>query len=297
MRKELEIDVKPLIRKLEAAIRKLTEGRIMSRYRRVFKGKGLEFEDFRVYKEDDDSGRIDWKASMRSSKLLIREYKEERDLDIYFLVDVSSSMVFGSTKKLKNEYAAELVAVLSYFILNSRDNVGLFMFNGEVVKKIFPANKRDQYYLILKNLVDAKLYGGGCNLTNAIELITNSTKKKSVVIIVSDFLGLKDDSWIESIKIASVKFDLIGFMIRDPRDEKLPRNVGKVIISDPFSNKEVLIDPDEIGDEYESYTKQQRENVKKIFTRFGADLIEMHTDEDFIKPLLMFLKGRERKFV
>ncbi len=297
MRKELEVDVKPLIRKLEAAIRRLTEGRIMSKYRRVFKGKGLEFEDFRIYKEDDDSSRIDWKASMRSSKLLIREYKEERDLDIYFLVDVSSSMVFGSTKRLKNEYAAELVAVLSYFILNTGDNVCLFMFNGEVVKKIFPANKRDQYYIILKNLIDANLYGGNCDLSGAIELVTNSTKKKSVMIIVSDFLGLKDESWIESIKIASVKFDLIGFMVRDPRDEKLPRNIGKVVVSDPFSNKEFLIDPDEIGDDYEAYAKQQKDNVKKIFMRYGADLIEVNTNEDFVKPVLMFLKGRERKFV
>lgn len=297
MRKELEIDVKPLIRKLEAAIRKLSEGRIMSRYRRVFKGKGLEFEDFRVYHEDDDASRIDWKATVRAGKTLIREYKEERDLDIYFLVDISSSMVFGSTKRLKNEYAAELVAALSYFILNTGDNVGLIMFNGDVVKKIIPANKRDQYYTILKGLVDASLYGGECNLAKAIKYVSDSTKKRGVLIVVSDFLGLKDESWIEAIKIASVKFDLIGFIVRDPRDESLPRGIGKVMISDPFSNKETLVDPDEIGEEYEAYAKKQKARIKGIFNRYGSDLIELYTDKDFVKPVLLFLKGREREFV
>jgi len=297
MKKELEIDVKPLIKKLEAAIRKLTEGRIMSRYRKVFKGKGLEFEDFRVYHEDDDSSRIDWKATVRAGKTLIREYKEERDLDVYFLVDISASMVFGSTKKLKNEYSAELVSALSYFILNSGDNVGLIMFNGNIVKNIIPANKRTQYYVLLKNLVDANLYGGECNLAKAIKYVTDSTKKRGVMIVVSDFLGLKNDDWVEAIKIASVKFDLIGFIVRDPRDEKLPRGIGKVTISDPFSSKEILVDPDEIGKEYEDYAKKQKNVIKRIFTRYGSKLIELYTDQDFVKPVLLFLKGREKEFV
>ena len=112
--KRLEINAVPLIKKMEFVLEKLAEARLVSRYRRIFKGKGLEFLDFRAYTEQDDSKRIDWKPSVKANKLLIKEFKEERDLDVYFLVDCSSSMVFGSTKKLKNEYAAEIVAALTH---------------------------------------------------------------------------------------------------------------------------------------------------------------------------------------
>jgi uncharacterized protein (DUF58 family) len=97
MVKKLRMNVASVVRELEVALKVLTEAKIMSRYRRIFKGKGLEFEDFREYTVNDDASSIDWKASKRANRLLIRRFKEERDMNIFILVDVSSTMLFGST--------------------------------------------------------------------------------------------------------------------------------------------------------------------------------------------------------
>ena len=290
--RELNVDVKHLVKRMEAILQKLAEARIMSRYRRIFKGKGLEFEDFREYNEDDDASRIDWKASVRANKTLIKRYKEERDLDIYILFDVSSSMVFGSTEKLKNEYAAEFVAALSHIILFTGDKAGLFMFSDSVIKKVLPANNQDQFYVILRNLLDPNNYGGGCNLGKAIREIINFSKEKGIMVIVSDFIGLEKD-WEEGIKVASAKFDVMGVMIHDPRDEVLPRNVGKVLIKDPFSKREIMVDPDEIADKYEKYALEQKLYVKRVFTQYHADFLDLRTDKDFVVPFLSILKRRE----
>jgi len=294
--KQLSVNVRPLVSKIQIILEKLAEARLASKYRIIFKGEGLEFEDYRVYTENDDSSRIDWKASMRANKTLIKEYIEERDLDINILVDTSSSMVFGSTEKLKNEYAAEFVAALSHLIIQTGDKPGLFMFADTIRKKIPAANTDNQFYLILKDLINPENYGGHCHLNEAVKQIMSTTRKRGVLIIVSDFIGL-EENWFESLKISSQKFDIIGVMIQDPRDQVLPKGIGKILISDPFSNQELLVDPDMIGDEYEEYTTKQKEKVMHAFRSVNADFLDLTTDKSFIIPLLHLLERRERELV
>lgn len=296
MAKEISVQVRPFIKKMQLIMQKTAEARLMSRYRAIFKGKGLEFEDFRTYNsEEDDVSRIDWKASTRANKILIRQFKEERDLDIIILLDVSASMVFGSTNKLKCEFAAELAGALSYVIIETGDKPGLFMFSDKIVKKIPPASSRDQYYMMLKAMIDPKYYGGrGCDLEAAISFIMTYTSRRGVLVVISDFFGLKK-GWGDALKIASAKFDVICMMIRDVRDEVIPKGVGKIFLADPFSSKEILVDPDLLYKEYEEFAKKQIEHIKHICIVNNADFLELKVGDDFVKPILTLLKRRERE--
>ena len=103
-KRELKIDLTKNIKKLEITTRRLVGAQLIGSYKSAFKGHGLEFANYKEYTQNDDASLIDWKASVRTGKLLIKEYEEERKLDVFFLIDVSSSMVFVSTDKLKNEY-------------------------------------------------------------------------------------------------------------------------------------------------------------------------------------------------
>ncbi len=294
MTKELQVNVKPLIKKMETVLQKLSEARIMSKYRKIFKGKGLEFLEFREYRQDDDSSRIDWKATLKANKPLIKVFKEERDLDVYILLDVSNSMIFGSTEKLKSEYSVEIVAAISHIVLSTGDKAGLLMFSDRIKKVIPPINTNYQYYAILKACVDGNLYGGGLDFDMAIKYVMNIAKRESLLIIVSDFFGL-NENWDNSLKIASIKFDVIGIMVRDIRDEELPRNIGKVLVKDPFSDREILIDPDLEAESYRAYTLEKKEQIKRVFTKYDSDFIEVKTNEDFVKPFLTLLERREIK--
>ena len=292
MDNKMNVDVVTLVKKMELSLRLLIENRISSKYRSVFKGEGLEFENYREYAPGDDASRIDWRASARGAKTLVKEFREERDLSIYFLLDVSSSMIFGSGEKLKNEYAAELVASLSHFILQMGDNVGLYMFNDEVRYLVSASSSSNQYYSILKSLVDSSHYGGGYNLKNSIEYVLKTTKRKGMLFIISDFIGLKP-GWDDAIKIATGKFDVVGVMIRDRRDLELPGGTGQVVISDPFTGKTMLVDPDEIKQDYEKFSKTFEEAIHKKFSGVNADFFQLVTDEPFVKPIINFFRRRE----
>src|SRR3989344_6963469 len=103
--KELNVNFPPLIKKREMSSRRGMFGPLTGEYRSAFKGRGLEFTGYRKYDPSDDASLIDWKASLRSKDLVVREMVDERNLEILFAFDVSSSMSFASGEKLKNEYA------------------------------------------------------------------------------------------------------------------------------------------------------------------------------------------------
>jgi uncharacterized protein (DUF58 family) len=289
---QMNIEVLALVKKLEIAVKILVQNRVMSRYRSVFRGRGLEFEGYREYTQSDDAEMIDWKATVRSKQTVVRQFQEERNLDIHFLFDVSSSMLFGSTDKLKSEYAAEFIASLAHFMLGAGDNVGLYMYSDEVRHFLPCTGGNEQFYAIMKSLVNTELYGGPCDLQNAINFIIRSARKESLLVIVSDFIGLKE-GWKDSIKLATGKFDVIGVMIRDPRDRELPKNIGQIVISDPFSKRTMLIDPEEIGDEYERFAQMNEEQIKRGFIDNNGDFIEFTTEVSFIRPLVNFFKRRQ----
>jgi len=293
MVEKLRMDIPSVIRELEVALKVLTEARIMSRYRRVFKGKGLEFEDFRDYTTSDDASLIDWKASKRSNKIVIRRFKEERDMNIFILLDVSSSMLFGSTEKLKYEYAAEMVAALANFVLQSGDRVSLVMFTDRVVRYVKPGKGIKHFYIMLKHLLNPRYYGGGFNIGSALNFIMNATGEKSIAFLISDFIGM-EETWERSIKLSAGKFDGIAVMVRDPRDEKLPPGTGQVVIADPYSDKEMLIDDNRRDrEEYGRYVRSQEEQLRKSLMAGMWDYVEVSTKDSFVMPIIKFFKRRE----
>jgi len=297
MKRRLEIDISKSIKKLHLITKQLITEEVVGGYKSVFKGRGLEFDSYRDYMPDDDSTMIDWKASKRANKLMVRKYVEERSIDVFFLVDISNSMVFGSSVKLKNEYGAEVVIALSHAVLMAGDKVGLALFNDKIVSKIPPVSGMKQFNKIIGNLKDPENYGGGFDLENALSFPLTYLKHKGVLFIISDFIGMKDESWKKPLKWLSTKFDVVCIMIRDPRDKIMPKDMkGQVLIADPYSEKELLIDPKILGDVYFRYVNEQEKNIKNTMRECRSDFITIYTDESFVKPILNLFNMRKKRW-
>ena len=290
---ELKLNLKPLIKKLEVSTKRGFIDILTGSYKSSFKGKGLDFEGYRGYISGDDANMIDWKATLRSQDLLVKVLTEERNVNIIFLVDVSSSMSFASIDKLKNEYAAELVASLSFAAIQAGDSVGLVMFNDKIVKFLPPAMGNKQYFMI-KTLSNPKLYEGKFDFSRVITELINSFKRGAIVVIVSDFIGLGED-WEKYLNAASERFEIIGMMVRDPRDYEMPEDVGQIVISDPYSDKEVLIDTATLKEEYEASVKEQIKYVKHTFIKSKANFLELRTDKPFLNHVINFFLVRNKK--
>ena len=193
IKKFFKVDIAPAIRRLETISKNLVDTKVLGGYLSVFKGRGLEFADYTNYTPEYDSRAIDWKASARTGDLLMREYIEERDVDIFFVVDSSTDMLFGSTDKLKIEYVIELIAGLSHAALEIGDKVGLTIASNSVVKKLYPDKGRKQFYVISKLLLDTNSYGGNFNFKEVAKFVLNYLRESAVVIILSDFANFKQD--------------------------------------------------------------------------------------------------------
>lgn len=290
VKKFFKVDLVPALRRLEILSKGLTSSKLVGTYRSVFKGKGLEFKDYRDYTLEDDANLIDWKASARTNEILIKQYTEERDVDVFFVVDSSSRMLFGSTHKLKAEYVIELTASLSHAILEAGDNVGLALYSDKEKADILPSRGKTQFYILSKLLLNPEFYNGNFDLKNAVKFIFNYLKKTAVVIIISDFLGWKDE-WRESLELLTTKFDVICIMVRDPRDRILPEDVGEIVVQDPNTGKTLLVEPGLIKHAYEYDVREQENKIRKSFFKSNIDFTEISTDKSFVKPIInLFLK-------
>jgi len=295
MKRRLNVDLVPAIRKLDIVSRRITSGKVVGGYKSIFKGKGLDFDSYRVYDQSDDASLIDWKATARSDRVLVKTYVEERDVNVFFLVDVSNSMVFGSTPKLKNEYAVEVISSLSHAMLKEGDSVGMILFSDKIVSKLYPGRGDEQFYALTRDLLKPENYGGKFDFNLACKFLLSYLRQDSIVFLVSDYVGLKE-GWITYLEMLSKKFDLVGLMVRDPRDRELPQESHQIVIEDPYSNKSMLIEPDLIKNVYEEYIKKQEKELRETFFKNGADFISLSTDSSFVNPIMNLFRQRSLKW-
>lgn len=287
----LKIDITPSLQRLDLVVKGLVNTQFMGNYASAFKGQGLEFSEYRDYTQNDDSSRIDWKASNRARRLLIKEFIEERNINVFFIVDVSSKMMLGSTSKLKVEYAAELVSSFAYTILKSGDYVGLTMFSDKITKNIRPNNGMRHFYVLSDSLSNLSYYGGGSNIRKALEYALNSIEENSLVILISDFINT--EGFNEELKYAARKFDLIGIMVRDPIDLDLPEGSGQAMVEDPSTGEKMLISPEKLRKSYASEVKKEISKLDKTFRNNGADFLPLTTNKSFVEELVMFFNRRK----
>jgi len=293
--KKPKLDIGTIIKRLRIETVKLVNTKMIGKYSSVFKGRGLEFYDYRQYSEGDDAAMIDWKASVRGNNLLVKEFVEERNLNVFFLIDVSSSMMFSTIDKLKIEYAAELVATLSYTILKAGDCVGFALFSNEIIIYSPPSAGMKQHYKLLSTIVDPRHYGGDYDLVEALRFILTSLKELSVVIVVSDFIGLKKD-WQHYINVVGKRFDLIGVMVLDPVELELPDYNGQVVMGDCFSGRQLLVNVAPIKENYKKHMQNRGKELTEVFIEADADLVRLTTDKPFIKPITdLFLRRGNRR--
>ncbi|MEK6963299.1 MAG: DUF58 domain-containing protein [Nanoarchaeota archaeon] len=293
--KELRLELFPRFKKVDVRARldiinKFLEGD----WTTMLKGTGTEFAGFRPYSVFvDDASLIDWKATLRSGEILVRQFETTRSFQVFILVDVSDSMLFSSTDKLKCEYASELAFSLCFAIPRSGETVGLGMFTNKFVTTILPAAGKQNFYRILNNLTDPNKYGGPKDFKKVLKLTSALLKNKSVVIIISDFLGL-EPGWGKYIQVLTQKFDLVGVMIKDPRDSFLPQSAGQFLVQDPFSEEELLIDTHQYAKEYKKVAEEHERKVRNIFEKSKASFLSLTTDEPFYDPVLKFFKKRKK---
>ena len=265
-------------------------------YKILLRGKGLEFETFRSYiPGEDDASYIDWKTTSRANQIMVKQYKDERNLKIVFMVDIGNNMVFGSTNKLKCEYAAEVFAAFAYLIITSGDKVGLLLFNEGVKKYIPPGGGINHFNRLIAELTNPDNYNGSSDIMPPLKFgIDYITKSISSIIIMSDFISFSENN-VKSLSLIGSKFETVAIRIRDPVDRSIPQINAEIVIEDPRTGQQMLVNPKIAGKIYVKLVSIQEKLLIETCRKNGIDFLELYTNERFVPILSEFLKGRTKE--
>lgn len=289
---EFDADLLPLLQEVAIQARRdVLSKTLTGNWLSSFKGLGMEFSGYREYMPTDDAHLIDWKASLRAHKLLIKQLEEERTLIVHLLIDTGSTMLYGSKNRLKAEVAAHIASTIAYPALRSGDSCGLMMHGEELSGYAKPKTGMDQHALMTKLLTEPQRYGGSFNLTSALRKASGINKSKGLLVIISDFLNLQE-GWGKELAAMHQRFDVIGIMLRDPRDRKLPDHTGSYQLEDPRTGETITIDTDVYAKPYREYVLKQEQDIQQRFRSAQAELLSIEVGEDIRQVLLGFFARR-----
>ncbi len=292
----LKIQFRPRIHHLEFFTKRLSEGLFSGSYRSPRKRRGIEFEDYRYFTSGDDARLIDWKVSKRAGRLLVRQFVQTQNLNVYLVVDVSNSMIYTSTDTLKCEYAAELTASLAHYFLSEGDAVGLILHTDKIVKFLAPKSGQKQFFYITKTLSNPQHYGGNYTFGSGAHFAATRLLGQGLVFFISDFIGL-EQNWGRPLARVAERADIIGVMVRDPQDIKLGAKIGNAIVSDPFSEKIMAIDIDLARADYAREAQSQITKIRDTFYKHNSEILSLQTDTSFARPLVDFFAARKRRWI
>ncbi len=281
------------IKRIEIKTRNMVEEVFTGEYHSLFKGQGLEFSEVREYQAGDSYRDIDWNVSARFGHPYIKKFKETRELNVLFIVDLSASNQFGTKGQIKSEFIAEITAVLSFSALSNQDKVGLLLFTDKIEKYLPPRKGRKYTLQILRDILYHEPQGRGTDLANALSYTARLLKKRTIVFIVSDFLA---HNYQKPMELLSNKHDVIALQIVDPSERDLPSG-GLLRIYNPETGDNEIIDLSDkkLSYQYKKFIQVEQEQMDKKMSKAGIDLLSLKTDEPYVAELQKFFKKRIKR--
>ena len=289
-------DVKELmakVGKIRILTNKLIDDQLAGDYHSSFKGQGVEFDEVRPYLAGDDVRTIDWNVTAKTGVPYIKRFAEERELTILFLVDVSGSQGYGSVRRSKMELAAEVTALLALTAIRNQDKIGLVLFPDRIVKYIPPRKGRDSVMRLVREVLAAEDDArGGTDLEGALKFLNGVQKRRAVVFLVSDFIGVHSDSLLRA---TARHHDLICVPVSDPAESALP-NVGLVELEDPETGELVLVDTASasVRRAFAAKAEAETEELRRFFLRTGVETLPIATDKPYIDAVRTLFRRRAR---
>jgi len=264
------------IRRIEIKTNKLVEEIFSGEYRSGFRGKGIEFDSIRQYIPGDDVRSIDWNVTARYNKAFVKQFIEEREMNIFLLIDMSRSNSFGTKKEL----IAEISATLALSAIRNNDRVGVIFFTEQVEELIPSKNGRKHVVSIIERILTYEPKNTGTNIARALQYLNRIEKKRSVVFLISDFL---DDGYQKELRASARRHDLICIRVADRAEERIP--AGAIFTFEDL----------ETGVTYVLDNLKQELQIDPLGGQAQPNLITIHTDEDYVKPLKQFFRSRIRQ--
>ncbi len=191
-----------------------------------FRGRGMDYQESRVYQPGDDIRNMDWRVTARTGKAHTKLFQEERERPTYLIVDTNSSLHFGTKTQFKSVLASKIAALLGWSSVHQGDRIGVLTYgsNGIHIGKA-TAGKRGMMAM-MAHLIKAFDQGAEQvseqhHLDQALKQLRTIIRPGSMVILISDFYALGNDAKKHLLQLRKHN-DVLGIKVCDPFENQLP---------------------------------------------------------------------------
>jgi len=298
------------VRRVEVRTNRLVNDMMVGAYLSHFKGRGMDFEELREYIPGDEVRDIDWNVTYRMGRPFVRRYREERELALLLAVDVSASSAFGSLRRTKREFAAEVAGTLAVSATRSSDKVGLLLFSDQVELYLPPRKGRRHILRLIREMLFFKPKHTGTNIPAGLAFLNHVLHRRSIVFLLTDFLhsfgasragqtvpqaeqsGIGRDA-LQEVGLTNARHDLVCLHLHDPRESILP-SAGLLTVEDAETGELVELDSSRGAVRYKfAATNAERlSELDRALRRAGVDTLRFSTAEDFAQTLQRFFETR-----
>lgn len=279
------------VRKIEIKTRGLSQNIFAGQYHSAFKGRGMAFAEVREYQFGDDVRDIDWNVTARFRKPYVKVFEEERELTVMLLVDVSESLDFGTSSRMKSEMATEIAATIAYSAIQNNDKIGVVFFSDRIEKYIPPKKGRKHILYIIREMLDFKPESRKTDIGGAMEFFTRVMKRRTTAFVLSDFYDRHD--FFKQMQIANNKHDVMAIQVYDKWAKALP-DVGLVKVVDAESGHEMYVDTSskKVRVAHARYWIERQQMLKDTLSRANVDWVSVATDDDYVKAMMHLFASR-----
>jgi len=282
--------------------RGLAEDILAGDYRAIFKGQGIEFDEVRRYEWGDDARSIDWNVSARFGTPYVKMYREEREMTVCIVFDVSASMHttggntpgqsadFGAGSVNRYEQAVLAMALIAFSAELASQPLAAIFFDKEIRRIIPPRKGRAHTMSTISSSLESGTPKRGSGLGKALTGAGRFLKRRSLIIVISDFLCV---DWEQEMGDIARKHDVIALRICGPLDKEMP-DVGLLTLVDPETAVKIAA-PSSFASFRGTWTSWHEERAslwEAICRRSGVAHFELSTADDAPVVLKRFFRGQ-----
>jgi uncharacterized protein (DUF58 family) len=285
-----------LLRRLEWTVLRRLDGFLQGNYKTMMRGAGLDLADLREYQHGDDVRHIDWNVTARMQTPHVREYREDREISVWFLVDLSPSVNFGSGNVRKSALATEFVGAMGRLLTGHGNRVGALLY-GSQVEEIVPARCGRRQVMHLLQRMQAHQQHAASGQTSLSELIQSAAsvlRRRSMVFIVSDFISTP--GWEQPLGYLARRHEVVAVRLYDPMENELP-DLGLLTMEDAETGEQLLVDTHDPAFRHRFMTlaSQREADLREALAAAGVDALEVATDDDLFEAMVRFADMRKRR--
>jgi len=255
------------------------------------RGRGLNFDELRRYQPGDDLRHLDWRASLRTGKPVVRTFTEERDRPALILVDQRMSMFFGSQRSFKSVVAAELGALAAWMVFNAGDRVGGLVFNDSRIDSIAPLRSRKRVEAFCSRIVAQNQALNAANpdaedadqLDKVLQRCLALAGHDHLICIVSDFAGAGERT-LQLMRQLATHNDVIAIQVYDPMAVNLPTD-GKLLVTQGELQVELAVGRRQVYQPLGDYLGGRLKDVATLLRRSRVPLMMFSTAEESLTQL------------